>query len=85
LGPSRRDRAVHRALLRIPRFQRAVRDPLRGPLSATGSLAPLPECGADLDGSRPVIHVTQGTIANTDYEQLIARTLKALASDDAWS
>jgi hypothetical protein len=85
LGPSRRDRAVHRALLRIPRFQRAVRDPLRGPLSATGSLAPLPECGVDLDGSRPVIHVTQGAIANTDYEQLIARTLKALASDDAWS
>jgi hypothetical protein len=45
----------------------------------------LPECGADLDGSLSVIHVTQGTIANTDYEQLIARTLKALASDDAWS
>jgi MGT family glycosyltransferase len=53
-----------------------------GPLSATGSQAPLPEWWADLDGSRPVIHVTQGTIANTDYEQVIAPTLRALAAED---
>jgi UDP:flavonoid glycosyltransferase YjiC (YdhE family) len=53
-----------------------------GPLSATGSQAPLPDWWADLDGSRPVIHVTQGTIANTDYEQVIAPTLRALADDD---
>ena len=53
-----------------------------GPLSATGSQAPLPEWWSDLDGTRPVIHVTQGTIANTDYDQVIAPTLRALADDD---
>jgi UDP:flavonoid glycosyltransferase YjiC (YdhE family) len=53
-----------------------------GPLSATGSQAPLPPWWADLDGSRPVIHVTQGTVANTDYEQAIAPALQALADDD---
>jgi MGT family glycosyltransferase len=53
-----------------------------GPLSATGSQAPLPEWWSDLDGSRPVIHVTQGTVANTDYGQAIAPTLRALADQD---
>jgi UDP:flavonoid glycosyltransferase YjiC (YdhE family) len=53
-----------------------------GPLCATGSRAPLPEWWSDLDGTRPVIHVTQGTVANTDYEQAIAPTLRALADDD---
>ena len=53
-----------------------------GPLSATGSQAPLPEWWSDLDGTRPVIHATQGTIANTDYDQVIAPTLRALADDD---
>ena len=53
-----------------------------GPLSATGSQAPLPPWWADLDGIRPVIHVTQGTFANTDYRQAIAPTLLALAGDD---
>ncbi|MGA8250966.1 MAG: glycosyltransferase [Mycobacterium sp.] len=53
-----------------------------GPLSTTGSAAPLPDWWADLDGSRPVVHVTQGTVANTDYEQVIAPTLRALADED---
>ncbi|OBB58137.1 glycosyl transferase [Mycobacterium sp. 852013-51886_SCH5428379] len=53
-----------------------------GPLSASGSQAPLPEWWSDLDGSRPVIHVTQGTVANVDYRQTIAPTLHALADDD---
>jgi UDP:flavonoid glycosyltransferase YjiC (YdhE family) len=53
-----------------------------GPLSAAGSQAPLPPWWADLDGSRPVIHVTQGTLANIDYAQVIAPTLHALAGDD---
>jgi UDP:flavonoid glycosyltransferase YjiC (YdhE family) len=53
-----------------------------GPLSASGSQAPLPDWWSDLDGSRPVIHVTQGTVANIDYEQAIAPTLRALADDD---
>jgi MGT family glycosyltransferase len=53
-----------------------------GPLSASGSQAPLPTWWADLDGSRPVIHVTQGTFANTDYAQVIAPTLAALGGED---
>ena len=53
-----------------------------GPLSASGFETQLPEWWADLDGARPVIHVTQGTIANFDYEQVIAPTLRALADDD---
>lgn len=53
-----------------------------GPLSATGSQAPLPDWWGDLDGSRPVIHVTQGTAANKDYSQVIAPTLEALAGED---
>ncbi len=53
-----------------------------GPVSASGSQAPLPPWWADLDGARPVVHVTQGTISNRDYRQIIAPTLEALADDD---
>ena len=53
-----------------------------GPISATGSTAPRPSWWADLDSGRPVIHVTQGTIANKDFNQLVAPTLEALADDD---
>ncbi len=53
-----------------------------GALCPTCSPAPLPDWWSDLDGSRPVIHVTQGTIANTDYRQAIAPTLHALADED---
>jgi UDP:flavonoid glycosyltransferase YjiC (YdhE family) len=53
-----------------------------GPLSATGSQAPRPNCWADLDGRRPGVHVTQGTIANKDFSQLVGPTFEALAADD---
>ncbi len=53
-----------------------------GPLSASGFETPLPEWWGDLDGTRPIIHVTQGTVANFDYDQAIAPTLRALADDD---
>jgi MGT family glycosyltransferase len=53
-----------------------------GPIGATGSQAALPDWWSDLDGTRPVIHVTQGTVANTDYGQAIAPTLRALALED---
>jgi UDP:flavonoid glycosyltransferase YjiC (YdhE family) len=53
-----------------------------GPISATGSQAPLPPWWDDINDSRPVVHVTQGTIAIRDYEHLIAPTLKALATQD---
>src|SRR3984957_18732 len=51
-------------------------------MSATASPAPLPDWWDDLDGTRPVVHVTQGTVANVDYEQAIAPTLRALADED---
>ncbi len=53
-----------------------------GPVGATGSRAPRPEWWDDLDGGRPVVHVTQGTIANKDFGQLIGPTLEAMADDD---
>jgi UDP:flavonoid glycosyltransferase YjiC (YdhE family) len=53
-----------------------------GPISATGSQASMPPWWDEIDGSRPVVHVTQGTIANRDYRQIIAPTLEALVEDD---
>ena len=54
-----------------------------GPISrATKSEGALPEWWSELDGSRPVVHVSQGTIANTDYDELITPTMTALADDD---
>jgi UDP:flavonoid glycosyltransferase YjiC (YdhE family) len=53
-----------------------------GPMCPTGSETPLPDWWADLDGSRPIVHVTQGTVANIDYGQAIAPTLRALADQD---
>lgn len=53
-----------------------------GPVSATGSTAPLPPWWDDLDGSRPVVHVSQGKLANHDLGQLIGPALKALAGED---
>jgi UDP:flavonoid glycosyltransferase YjiC (YdhE family) len=53
-----------------------------GPISASGSRAPLPPWWQELDGSRPVVHLTQGTIANSDYGQLIRPALEGLADDD---
>ena len=53
-----------------------------GPISASGSQAPRPDWWADLDSGRPIIHVTQGTIANKDFDQLVGPTLEALADDD---
>lgn len=71
----------------VPAFEYPMSDApealhFAGPLSATGSQAPLPQWWSELDGSRPVVHVTQGTFANLDYEQLIAPTLRALADED---
>ena len=53
-----------------------------GPVSASGSRAPLPPWWAELDGSRPLVHVTQGTIANQDFGQLVAPALDGLAGED---
>lgn len=71
----------------VPSFEYPITDApptlsFAGPLSATGSQAPLPKWWCDLDGLRPVVHVTQGTVANTDYDQAIAPTLRALDDED---
>lgn len=54
-----------------------------GPLPAAAATVPLPEWWSDLDGRRPVIHVSQGTIANADFGQLVLPTIAGLAATDA--
>ena len=43
--------------------------------------APLPSWANDLDGSRKVVLVTQGTVANHDFSLLVGPTLAALANE----
>ena len=43
--------------------------------------APLPSWAHELDGSCKVVLVTQGTLSNFDFSQLVEPTLKALASE----
>jgi MGT family glycosyltransferase len=54
-----------------------------GPLSSpsAGDLA-VPPWWGDLDSGVPVVHVTQGTIANRDLDSLVRPTLEALAHQD---
>lgn len=49
---------------------------------AVASTSELPDWWSDLAGPRPVVHVTQGTIANTDFTELARPTLAALADED---
>lgn len=41
-----------------------------------------PSWWSELDGDRPVVHVTQGTIDNTDLDRLITPTIAALADEN---
>jgi len=41
-----------------------------------------PRWWAELDGDRPVVHVTQGTIDNADLGRLLEPTITALADED---
>jgi UDP:flavonoid glycosyltransferase YjiC (YdhE family) len=43
--------------------------------------APLPPWANELDGSRKVVLVTQGTVANHNFDLLVAPTLRALANE----
>jgi MGT family glycosyltransferase len=43
--------------------------------------APLPSWAGDLDGTRKVVLVTQGTVANHDFGLLVAPALQALADE----
>ncbi|WP_375424133.1 glycosyltransferase [uncultured Friedmanniella sp.] len=53
-----------------------------GPLRLPVPAAPLPGWWGDLDGSRPVVHLTQGTMANLDLSRLMVPALRGLASED---
>lgn len=74
----------------VPGFEyprRDLPDTVRfvGPMSRTQpSGVALPDWWNDLDGSRPVVHVTQGTVANRDLGALIEPTIEVTARV-AWS
>jgi len=53
-----------------------------GPLPSAPSGGQLPAWWSDLAGTRPVVHVTQGTIDNRDLSRLIRPTIAALAASD---
>jgi len=54
-----------------------------GPVSrTTASSTPLPDWWGDLGSGTPIVHVTQGTVANADFADLIDPTIDALAGDD---
>ena len=42
----------------------------------------LPPWWTELDGDRPVVHVTQGTIDNADFGRLVEPTIEALGGED---
>jgi len=56
-----------------------------GPMIEKGqevNAADLPDWWHELDGKRPVVHVTQGTLDINDYQRLIQPTIQALADED---
>ncbi len=52
-----------------------------GALPIIPNQAPIPPWADELDGSRKVVLVTQGTVANHDFGLLVEPTLKALANE----
>lgn len=65
-----------------PRSDLAPNTAFVGPVPSGASGIPVPPWWADLDGTRPVVHVTQGTIDNHDLDRLIRPTVTALADLD---
>ncbi len=53
-----------------------------GALPAPPSTAPTPEWWGEIDGARKLVLVTQGTVANFDFGELVEPTLAALAHRD---
>ena len=56
-----------------------------GPMSrhaASASVTPKPDWWGELDGSCPVVYVTQGTVSNADFTALVGPTLEGLAEED---
>ncbi|MCZ8513168.1 glycosyltransferase [Paenibacillus filicis] len=54
--------------------------PYNPPVTAVKT--PLPKWWPDLNSGKPVVHVTQGTLANEDFSRLMIPTIKALANKD---
>ncbi|WP_157240500.1 nucleotide disphospho-sugar-binding domain-containing protein [Catenuloplanes japonicus] len=76
------------AILTVPGFE-FHRDDMPPSVHLVGSLPVAdsddwtpPEWWSDLDGSRPVVAVTQGTFMNSDLSQLVEPTLTGLADAD---
>jgi MGT family glycosyltransferase len=72
----------------IPEFEFAPSD-MPSSVHVVGPILPkttepfeVPSWWGDLDCDRPVVLVTQGTLANTDLTELIEPSLSALATDD---
>jgi MGT family glycosyltransferase len=69
--------------LTVPSFEfsRILPDSVRfvGTLPITPNQAPLPPWADELDGTRKVVLVSQGTVANHDFNLLVRPTLEALA------
>ena len=79
--------ADHFAQFTVPGFEYQRRDlpptvSFVGPVSRASRPVALPAWWSDLDGGRPVVHVSQGTVANEDPSELILPTLRALADRD---
>jgi UDP:flavonoid glycosyltransferase YjiC (YdhE family) len=77
--------ADHYWQLTVPSFE--FPRPLPGSVKFIGTLpiipsqAPIPSWAGDLNGERKVVLVTQGTVANHDFNLLVAPTLAALAEE----
>src|SRR6202008_1388124 len=52
-----------------------------GAMPIVAKQAPIPAWADELDGSRKVVFVTQGTLSNHDFTQLVGPTLSALEND----
>ena len=65
-----------------PRSDLARNTSFVGPVLSPLPDMQLPDWWAELDGSRPVVHVTQGTIDNHDLTRLIRPTIDGLADTD---
>lgn len=72
----------------VPEFE-YPRSDLPAHVRFVGAVHPRPQHGFrrpswwnELDGDRPVVHVTQGTIDNTDLNRLITPTIAALADEN---
>jgi UDP:flavonoid glycosyltransferase YjiC (YdhE family) len=79
--------ADHFAQFTVPGFEYPRRDlpptvSFVGPVARASRPVALPGWWSDLDDGRPVVHVSQGTVANEDPSELIAPTLRALADRD---